>query len=107
MSWLKGLGLTGPAHTSAPETGVVEERRAEERRLVFHEAVLVLSDFDRMRAIIKNVSARGVGIQYSDRRDLPFRVRLISPTLNLNCWARVVWQDDGSAGLELQEPATS
>jgi hypothetical protein len=105
MSLLRALGLIGAsASSNAPEAGRAVERRAEERRPVFQEAVLVLGDFDRIGAVITNVSSRGVRVQYSARTDLPFRLRLIAPTLKLNCWARVVWQNDGAAGMDLQEP---
>lgn len=101
MSWLKALGLTAretaPAE-SAPETFV--ERRAEERHAVFHDAVLVVEGHFQVRAVITNLSSRGARIDYSTRMDLPFRVRLNAPTLKLTCWARVVWQNDGAAGLE-------
>lgn len=105
MSLLRALGLIGSrAVQSAPED-VALERRAEERRPVFQEADLLLSDFERMRVVITNLSARGAGIRYASRVELPFRLKLIAPGLKLNCWARVVWQDDGAAGLEFQEPA--
>lgn len=106
MSLLKTLGLVGrPAvDQGAPETPSFEERRADERHLVFQEAVLVLDNHERLRVAITDLSARGAGIQYSVRLDLPFRVRLEAPTLKLRCWARVAWQNDGAAGLEFKEP---
>ncbi|HXV30286.1 MAG TPA: PilZ domain-containing protein [Sinorhizobium sp.] len=101
MSWLKALGLTGRSTPSpAPDNDAFVERRAEERRPVFHDAVVVLEDQFQVRAVITNLSSRGARIEYATRVDLPFRVRLSAPTLNLKCWARVVWQHDGSAGLE-------
>ena len=101
MSLLKALGLLGRRE---PEPEVVTERRSEERRPMFQEADLVLGDFERMRVVVTNLSSRGVRVEFSSRADLPFRVQLIAPSLKLNCWARVVWQDAGAAGLELQEP---
>lgn len=103
MSLLKVLGL-GRAAEDAPQD-VAVERRAEKRRPVFQEAVLVLSDFERMRVVITNLSSRGARIDYTSRADLPFRLKLIAPALKLHCWARVVWQDEGAAGLEFQEAA--
>jgi hypothetical protein len=104
MSLLKALGLAGRATkvvaASAPDTFV--ERRAEERRPVFQEAVLVLENYHQLHAVITNLSSRGARVEYSTRVDLPFRVRLNAPMLKLKCWARVVWQKDGLAGLEFQ-----
>jgi hypothetical protein len=105
MSLLRKLGLrNGRSAPDAPEGACFVERRAQERRLLFQEADLVLGDFDRMRVVVANLSSRGAGIRYSSRAELPFRLKLIAPTLKLNCWARVVWQNDGAAGLEFQEP---
>jgi hypothetical protein len=99
MSLLKSLGLVGRRATAVePHTFV--ERRAEARQPVFQEAILALEDYHKIRVVITDVSSCGARIQYSARVDLPFRVRLNAPTLKLNCWVRVVWQHDGSAGLE-------
>jgi hypothetical protein len=103
MSLLKALGLA--RRKAIPDTPPAEsfvERRAEERRPVFQEAVLVLEDYHQVRAVITNVTSRGARVEYSERVDLPFRIRLIAPTLKLKCWARVVWQDNGSAGLQFR-----
>lgn len=62
--------------------------------------LLTLEDFHKIRAIIVNLSARGARIHFSTRTELPFRIRLSAPVLKLNCWARVVWQQDEAAGLE-------
>ena len=98
MSLLKFLGLVG--HRVAIEPASFVERRAETRDPVFQEALLTLEDFYKIRAVVTDLSSRGARVQYSTRTDLPFRVRLSAPTLKLSCWARVVWQHDGIAGLE-------
>ena len=101
MSWLRTLGLVGggDADTKAEPDPFVE-RRGETRRPVFQEAVLVLEDYHKLRAVITDVSSRGARVQYFTKIDLPFRVRMHAPVLKLNCWARVVWQQEGAAGLE-------
>ena len=76
------------------------ERRSEARQAVFQEVILALGDDHKIRAIISDLSSRGAGIRYSARVDLPFRIRLGAPILKLTCWARVVWQSDGAAGVE-------
>ena len=107
MSWLKALGLGRRGETATePKNDEFIERRREERRPVFQEATLVLEDRYRLRAVITNLSSRGARVEYSTRMDLPFRLRVSAPMLKLNCWARVVWQHDGSAGLEFQPDKT-
>lgn len=108
MSLLKALGLVRRAVVEAeePECDPVEPRaeepRADEGRAVFQEATLVLEDYYRLRVVVTNVSPSRARVSYSARMDLPFRVRLVAPTLKLKCWTRVIWQDDGAAELELQ-----
>ena len=66
------------------------------------EVMGVLEEYHHVRVVITNLTERGARIAYSARMDLPFRVRVSSATLKLNCWARVVRQDDGVADLEFQ-----
>jgi PilZ domain len=101
MSWLKTLGLVrGDDAETKAEPEPFLERRGETRRPVFQEAVLVLEDYYRLRAVVTDLSSRGARVQYFTKVDLPFRIRMHAPVLKLNCWARVVWQREGSAGLE-------
>ncbi len=76
------------------------DQRAEARRPVFREAVLRLEDYYKVQAVITDLSSRGARVEFSTRIDLPSRIVIIEPTLKLKCWARVVWQRDGAAGLE-------
>lgn len=99
MSVLRIFGL-GDAPENEPAAEPFAERRAEERHATFQEVLLTLEDFHKIRAIIVNLSARGARIHFSTRTELPFRIRLSAPVLKLNCWARVVWQQDEAAGLE-------
>jgi hypothetical protein len=105
MSWLRALAFGRRAPSPAEPDSFVE-RRGEERRPAFQEAILELEDYYRLRAVITNLSSRGARVEYSTRTDLPFRVRLNAPLLKLKCWARVVWQRDGCAGLEFQDTRT-
>ena len=102
MSLRSLFGLTrsdpGPEPEPFPEAFV--DRRAQPREAVFQEVVVTLEDYHRIRAVIVNLNSQGARIQFSDRTELPFRIRLSAPTLKLNCWARVVWQVDEAAGLE-------
>lgn len=99
MPWpkLRLLRDHPPEPAPAPEPA---EQRAGVRHPVFREAQLVLEDYYKVRAVITDLSETGAQVRYSTRIDLPTRLRIAEPTLKLNCWARVVWQRDGSAGLE-------
>lgn len=100
MSLLRALGLVRRAESIVePEAEPAEP--ADPGRAVFQEAVLLLEEFHQLRIVITNINTRGIRIAYAARLDLPFRVRLMAPTLKRNCWARVVSQHDGVAELEL------
>ncbi len=88
-----------PAKPSAIESAAQEERR-EERHAVFREALLILDDFYKIRAIMTELSDGGARVRYASRVDLPSRIRISEPTFKIHCWARVAWQKDGNAGLE-------
>lgn len=103
MSLLKAISLSrraAAAPACEPEPAAFVERRGDVRRPVFQDAMLVIDDYYKMRAVITDLSARGARVDYPTRMDLPFRVRLIAPSLKHECWARVVWQHEGAAGLE-------
>ena len=100
MSLLRIFGLSDADTGGKNQAEPFVERRAEERKPVFQEAVLTLEDFHKIRANIVNLSSRGARVHFSTRTELPFRIRLSAPTLKLNCWSRVVWQHDEAAGLE-------
>ncbi|HWA01409.1 MAG TPA: PilZ domain-containing protein [Caulobacterales bacterium] len=91
--------LHDKASERAPDADVVEHR-AQERQAVFREAQLVLDDFYKIRAVMTELSETGARVRYANRVDLPSRIRISEPTFKIHCWARVVWQKDGSAGLE-------
>ena len=96
-----------PPHAETRADGDADpiERRREPRQAVFHEAVISLEDYYAIRVAITDLSEHGARVQFAAQRELPFRVRLSAATLRLKCWARVVWQSDGAAGLEFQGPA--
>ena len=94
---LNWLGRAGDADVDA-----FVDRRSEDRRPVFREAVLTLEERHKVRAVITNLSSRGARVEFSARVDLPFRIVISEPTLNLKCCARIIWQRDGAAGLEFQ-----
>lgn len=101
MSLLRALGLVRRVETAVEPERETVKQPAEEGRAVFQDAALILEDYHHERVVITNVLSRGVRIAYAARMDLPFRVRLVAPTLKLKCWARVVRQDEGVAELEI------
>lgn len=103
MSLLRALGWGRRAESAVEPARDSAEHHAEAGRAVFQEAALILEDYHHERVVITSVLSRGVRINFSARMDLPFRVRLIAPTLKRKCWVRVVWQDEGAAELEFQE----
>lgn len=94
------LNLFGNAAVAEGDAEPALEERREERVAVFQECLVTLHDFHKIRAVIVELGASGARIHYSERTDLPFRVRINAPQLKLNCWARVVWQHNEAAGLE-------
>ena len=100
MSLLKILGL---ARRAEPPPSEPAPAPREQGRAVFQEAAIAIEDYHHERVVIIALLERGARIAYAARMDLPFRVRLIAPTLKRNCWCRVVWQEEGRAELELQE----
>jgi hypothetical protein len=76
------------------------ERRTVQRLPVFHDAVLTIEGYFKIRAAITDLSPRGACVAYSVRVDLPSRIVIAAPALAMERWARVAWQGDGVAGLE-------
>lgn len=92
--------LFGSAAVDATDATPAAEERRDERALIFQECQVTINDFHKIRAVIVDLSATGARIHYSERTELPFRVRISAPQLRLKCWARVVWQENEAAGLE-------
>jgi len=73
------------------------------RQSVFRTATMVTSGGARQNVALKDVSATGARIEFHTRSTLPSLVVLIEPMLKLHKRARVVWQEEGRAGLEFIE----
>lgn len=54
----------------------------------------------RQNVAMKDVSATGARIEFHTRGMLPDQIIIIEPMMKLHKRARVVWQDEGIAGLE-------
>lgn len=86
---------------------VVEAPRLIERafrRPFFRQGALVFEDGQRLNIAVKDLSAGGARVEFYVRTTLPENVMLCEPTLRLRCRAKVVWQDEGAAGLAFIEP---
>jgi hypothetical protein len=66
----------------------------------FRNGVLLLPGGVRLSVIIKNLSDTGARIDFFVKTELPDEVVLNEPTLKLKTRARVVWRNEGAAGLE-------
>jgi hypothetical protein len=87
-----------PQHTYS----AIGSKKRATRRAMFRQASIVAVG-ERIEVVVKNVSETGARIDFFRRLDLPSRVLLQAPSLQLKRWARVVWQTDSSAGLHFED----
>lgn len=96
---------------AAPEEfEVVEAPRLIERafrRPFFRHGALVFEDGQRLHIAVKDLSTGGARVEFYMRTTLPENLMLCEPTLRLRCRAKVVWQQEGAAGLAFVEPQTA
>ncbi len=69
----------------------------------YKQATIQLRGGERLPVVVKNVSDTGARIEFF--KDIPLSdvVYLIEPTLNIQTWCDVVWEEDNSAGLHFIE----
>jgi hypothetical protein len=72
----------------------------EERRSVFKNGVLDMIGGGKLDVVVKNVTSKGARIEFHERILLPAEVNFVSSMLGIRKRARVVWQEENSAGLE-------
>lgn len=70
----------------------------EQRKPIFADATLHLAS-GKMSAVVTNVNALGVRVDFTVHVTLQGEVGIMAPTLGINCRARVAWQKGNSAGL--------
>lgn len=103
---LVGERKVAPAYEPPPPpekaTWTKPKDRAE-REPHFRNGVLLLPGGQRLSVIIKNLSDTGARIDFFVKTELPGEVVLNEPTLKLMTRARVVWANEGAAGLEFIE----
>ncbi len=73
------------------------------RRPFFRHGALVFEDGQRLAIAVKDLSEGGARVEFYVRTTLPENVMLCEPTLRLRCRAKVVWQEEGVAGLAFVE----
>jgi hypothetical protein len=99
---LKKIATTKPPAidpASQPVRSVSRPTR-EERRAVFKNGILEFTGGAKLDVVVKNVTTKGARIEFHERVMLPGEVQFASPMLGIRKRARVVWQDENTAGLE-------
>ena len=78
----------------------VQSKQREERRHIYRNGFLTLDNGSRLNVTIKDLSSAGARVEFFVKMVLPSPVLLVEPTLGLRTWARVIWQQEGVAGLK-------
>lgn len=73
------------------------------RQPLYRQGTLILEGGHKIVVAIKNLSASGARVETRERMALSAEVLLTEVTMNLRRRARVVWQEDGMAGLQFIE----
>lgn len=79
------------------------EQRWAPRSPLFRAATVRGSGGVMRQVALKNLSATGARVEFYAREPLPDDLLLIEPIRGLRRRARVVWQDDFTAGLEFTD----
>jgi hypothetical protein len=69
------------------------------REATYKDVQIELPGGGRVTGVVRNVSATGARIDFSQRMSLPAKVRVSISGLGVFRNARVVWQDERSAGI--------
>ena len=79
-------------------------RRRAQRSDKFKQALLIAVSGVRIKVVVTNISATGARVEfYSGSSEIFGRILLQEPSLGLKKWARVVWKEQNSAGLEFED----
>jgi len=93
--------FTASAATTAPSVAKsVRKQDRAPRQSLFRTATLITSGGGRQNVALKDVSETGARVEFHTRGTLPEIVIIIEPMLKIHKRARVVWQEEGVAGLE-------
>lgn len=89
--------------SAAPIAPAQHSKHRQPRSAVFKNGSVILPDGARIIVVIKDLSAAGARVEFFARTVLPQEVLLVEPMLKLRRQARVVWQNDGAAGLQFTD----
>lgn len=92
--------FTSAAAPAASVAKSVRKQDRAERQSLFRTATMITSGGARQNVAMKDVSATGARIEFHTRATLPAQIIIIEPMMKLHKRARVVWQDEGIAGIE-------
>lgn len=70
------------------------------REPTYKQATIQMRTGERVPVIIKNVSKTGARIEFFKDVYLSDVVYLMEPTLDINTWCDVIWEEDNAAGLQ-------
>lgn len=90
-----------PSVRSTVTRGFGRQSRSE-RAPTFREGNLLLAGGTKERVVVRNISATGARVDFFSAGALSSRVLLSARSLGIQRWARVVWSDAHSAGLEFE-----
>jgi hypothetical protein len=85
-----------PSHEATP----AKSKGRPQRQPLYKQATVHCDGGQKVIVAVKNLSATGARIESRERIVLSGEVVLTEVTLGLQRRARVVWQDEGMAGLE-------
>jgi hypothetical protein len=71
------------------------------RKYVFKQAFAIMECGERVPIAIKSMSETGLRVDHFQNRSLGDRVLISEPSIPLHCWAEVIWERDGAAGLRV------
>ena len=88
---------------SLAATKTMRNERRSERKEAFKQGVLIFATGERMKVVVKNISAIGARADFSGGLTSIFGCAHLSvPALGLERKVRIVWKDQSSAGLEFE-----
>lgn len=93
----------------APERELAAERHRcatkdrAPRQSVFRNGAIVLDSGERLGVAVKDISATGARVEFFQRIVLPETFMLSEPTMKLKRRVRIIWQREGSVGVQFTE----
>jgi hypothetical protein len=89
-----------PAPEEVTYSSFSQHAKRADRQPTFKQGTITTRGGERVPVVVKNVSSTGARIEFFRDVQLGDHVLLSEPTLQIRCWAEVVWQGRGAAGLQ-------